>query len=81
MIATLTELRNPARLFRAADAGEVVVLTENGEPRYELRKATRTVDWDALEAEKETWLSEAEAEELSAAIARSDKVLTHDTVP
>lgn len=81
MIATLTELRNPVRLLKAADAGETVVLTDHGKPRYELKKSSATVNWDALEAEKDTWLSESESRELAAAIDRSAKVLTHDTVP
>ena len=81
MNATLSDLRNPVPLFRAADAGETVIITDRGEPRYELRKHTARVDWDALEAEKETWLTETEANELAAAVENSAKALTHNTVP
>ena len=81
MIATLTELRNPVRILKAADAGEVIVLTDHGKPRYELKKASGLVDWEALAAEKETWLTSDEANELEQAIARSGKVLTNATVP
>lgn len=33
------------------------------------------------DAERDTWLTEAEAKEVQAAIQKSGKVLTHDTVP
>jgi hypothetical protein len=81
MIAALTDLRNPVRLLRAADAGEVVVLTERGKPRYELKKSCPAVDWESLELERATWLNETESKELSEAIERSGKVLTDATVP
>ena len=81
MIAALTDLRNPVRLLRAADAGEIVILTERGKPRYELKKSSHTVDWIALESERETWLNETESKELAEAIERSGKVLTDATVP
>lgn len=81
MIATLAELKNPGRLLNAADAGEIIVLTDHGKPRYELKKAAPRVDWDALEAEKENWLTSAEADELENAIARTEKALTDATVP
>ena len=48
MTATLTELRNPAVLLKAADAGDVVILTNHGKPEYLLRKIAAEVDWDAL---------------------------------
>jgi antitoxin (DNA-binding transcriptional repressor) of toxin-antitoxin stability system len=78
---TLTELRTPAALLKAADAGEIVILTNHGKPEYELRKIAAKVDWDALEADSEKWLTEEESKELAASIERSAKVLTHGTVP
>ncbi|MGO8763814.1 MAG: type II toxin-antitoxin system Phd/YefM family antitoxin [Limisphaerales bacterium] len=39
MEATLTELRrDTSRVVQAADKGEVVILTEHGEPRYKLQR-------------------------------------------
>jgi prevent-host-death family protein len=44
MEATLTELRrDTSRIVRAADAGEEVILTEHGQPRYKLQRV-RPVD-------------------------------------
>jgi hypothetical protein len=79
--ATLADLRNPRPLLKAADNGEVVTLLDRGRPAYELRRITPVVDWAALEASREDWLTEAESREIAEAIARSEKTLTHDTVP
>lgn len=79
--ATLTDLRNPTSILKAADAGEVVTLTAHGKPAYELRKVAEPVDWDTMEANREDWLTADETRELQAAIDRAGKVLTHDTVP
>ncbi|MGH7939452.1 MAG: type II toxin-antitoxin system Phd/YefM family antitoxin [Limisphaerales bacterium] len=39
MEATLTEMRRePARLMRAADDGDEVLITEHGQPRYKLTR-------------------------------------------
>lgn len=81
MNATLTDLRNPKPLLKAADAGEPVVITDHGIAAYELRKVSVHVDWDALEAGRDNWLSEEESAALENAINRSATVLTHDTVP
>lgn len=81
MNATLTDLRHPTALLKAADAGDTVVITHRGRPAYELRAVPAPVNWDAMEANRADWLTEAEAEEVEKALAQTDKVLTHDTVP
>jgi len=48
--ATLTELRrDTSRITRAADAGNTVILTEHGEPRYRL-EAVKAIDRKAAAA-------------------------------
>jgi antitoxin (DNA-binding transcriptional repressor) of toxin-antitoxin stability system len=43
--ATLTELRrDTSRIVRAADEGQEVVLTEHGQPRYQLKRI-KPIDW------------------------------------
>jgi antitoxin (DNA-binding transcriptional repressor) of toxin-antitoxin stability system len=81
MQATLTDLRNPAALLKAANSGETVILTHHGRPAYELRALPAPVDWDAMERNRADWPTEAEAKEIEAALERTAKVLTHDTVP
>ncbi len=45
--ATLTELRREtSRIVRAADEGQEVIITEQGEPRYKLKRI-RKVDYKA----------------------------------
>jgi len=81
MNATLTDLRNPKPLLKAADAGEVVILTEHGKPAYELRKVHPPVNWDAMLENRSDWLNQEEVRQLKSAIKEAGKVLTHDTVP
>ncbi len=48
MRATLTELRrDTSRVVRAVDKGKTVILTEHGQPRYKLTRASRKIDWKA----------------------------------
>ena len=79
--ATLTDLRHPTALLKAADAGDTVVITHHGRPAYELRAVPAPVDWAAMERNREDWFSEAEAAEVEAALERSEKVFTHARFP
>ena len=79
--ATITDLRNPAALLDAADRDEPVFLTRHGERRYELRKVNNGVAWNAIDAGKSDWLTKSEADDLTTAINRSEKVLTDASVP
>lgn len=81
MNATLTDLRNPTPLLKAADNGDTVIICDHGRPAYELKAVPAPVDWDALERNKADWFTEAEAVEVDKALKRTAKVLTHDTVP
>lgn len=81
MNATLTDLRTPTAMLKAADKGETVNITVRGKTAYELKAVPAPVDWDAMESNRADWLTEAEAQEVDKALKRTAKVLTHDTVP
>ena len=81
MNATLTDLRHPTALLKAADAGDTVIITHHGRPAYELKALPAPVDWTAMERNRADWLTPAEAAEVEAAIERTDKVFTHDRFP
>lgn len=81
MNATLTDLRNPGALLKAADAGETIVIERHGRPAYELKAVPAPVDWEAMERNKADWFTPAEVKEVKAAIEASAKVFTHDRFP
>ena len=80
MNASLTELRTPKAMLKAADAGEVITLTDHGKPAYELRKANRQINWDKLEAGREDWLNADEIRKIKKALVQPE-FLTDATVP